>query len=199
MTYLVSLTLFIWLGAVTPGPVNIVTLSTSVNHGWIKALPFVVGASVAYAIVVLTTGTGLSQIVFAVPGAEKFIMVVGGGYLLYIAYVLARTRHELLTVEESPSPPSFIQGALMQWLNPKAWVFASSGISLFVTRQSDMYMALAVFTVLALFVCFIGVGTWIFIGHLLQTALKNNRYQMWLNRSMAALLCVVIIPMMFTS
>jgi threonine/homoserine/homoserine lactone efflux protein len=198
VTLILSMILFIWIGAVTPGPVNLVSVSSGVTYGWIKTWPFVAGASVAYLTVVFSTGIGLSRLLLTIPAIKALLVWLGAAYLLYIAFKMASAKPSELQLQALNSPPSFMQGALMQWLNPKAWIIASSGIGLFVTSEPNTSTALMVFCIVALTFCIIGVGTWMILGQLLGHLLSKLIHQVWLNRGMAALLCIITIPMIMS-
>jgi threonine/homoserine/homoserine lactone efflux protein len=198
MTSILSLVLFFWVGAVTPGPVNFVSLSSSLNFGWRNTWLFVFGASIAYAVVAFVVGIGFGQLFIANKYFQQIVAWVGGGYLLYIAYRIAVAVPQEMNVDRADKPPSFVSGALMQWLNPKAWLFASSGIGLFFTDQSNFAQSLIIFCLFALIICFIGVSTWMFAGHLLKKILSKPEFQIWLNRTLALILGIVVVSIIST-
>ena len=194
MAYLHSLIVFIWIGAITPGPVNLVAVASGLHFGWRATWSFVLGASVAYTVVVFISGMGLGQLIVSHHQIRQAIVAVGVIYLLYMAYRIMTMAPIKSGESEISSPPSFVAGALMQWLNPKAWLVASSGIGIFISEQPDVYHALAIFCLLALVVCFIGVGSWVVVGQYFQKLLLRPQYQTWLNRALAVLLCIATIP-----
>jgi threonine/homoserine/homoserine lactone efflux protein len=86
------------------------------------------------------------------------------------------------------SNKSWWVGALTQILNPKAWLVAMSGVSLYVIGQDDPTFSLLLFTSVSLVVCFVGVGIWAVIGQVLAKKLENPVKQRQFNRVMATLL-----------
>lgn len=196
MSWFVSMIAFAWVGAVTPGPVNLVATSAGMTFGLKRAIPHVIGASVAYMLVVFFAGVGLSQLLVAMPWLQSAMTLVGGLFLLWLATKIATAPTSISLDDSHKKPPHFMHGALMQWLNPKAWLVASSGVGLFVTSQHSPFAALIWFSLISLVVCVIGVGTWAVLGFALRQWLANPARMRAMNWLMAGLLCAVVIPMM---
>src|SRR5262249_56181320 len=91
-------------------------------------------------------------------------------------------------------PLTFWQALLFQWVNPKGWVAALSGISLYVRpghQYLDFAIMLAVYTV-----CTAGsVVTWAAFGVVLRGLLREPRYARIFNVAMGVLLVASIVPM----
>lgn len=196
MTLLLSMITFALVGAITPGPVNIITLSTALSAGISRALMVTLGASIAYALVVFIAGTGLVQGLLALGGFEVALLWIGAIYLLYLAWRIAMAPVSSVNAENVSSAAGFWQGAWAQWLNPKAWIVSASGVSLFVLTQESPQWALAMFCQVSLVCGLIGVGFWAAAGHALQRFFAEPARQRLFNRTMALLLCVSVISML---
>lgn len=191
----ISMCLFAFIGAVTPGPVNIIATSTAVNFGFIRSLPHVLGASVSYALIVFIAGFGLSELLIKMPNLTRYVQITGALFLLYMAYKIASSKQGLDEADTLASPPGFYSGVLVQVLNPKAWLVSLSGVSLFVAGSSAEMLYLIVFTTVSLVICFIGVGTWAGIGHIIRQFLSKKENYVLFNRLMALLLAITVIAM----
>ncbi len=194
----VSMVMFALVGAITPGPVNLVVTSAAVNQGVFRTLPIVFGASVAYMLVVVLAGLGLSQWLIAFEQFDVILMWVSAGYLLYLSYNIATAPVDKTSLQSQPALIGFWQGASIQGLNPKAWLVASSGVSLFVVSQVSYLRALMVFSLVSLVVCMIGVGVWAVLGGLLQTTLSKSRNHKVFNLGMSLLLFGSVVTLMVT-
>ncbi|WP_196158879.1 LysE family translocator [Reinekea sp. G2M2-21] len=192
MSLLISMGLFALVGAITPGPVNLVATNSGARFGFLRTLPHVMGASVAYLIVVLTAGLGLSRLLEHSRQLQLGMAIVGGLFILYLALKIASAQPQRWQADDLQRPPGWWSGALLQWLNPKAWLVASSGVSLFILNQDDPVFVLTSFASLSLLICVISVGTWAFLGQALQILLTTSDRQRWFNRIMALLLVLSI-------
>ncbi|NVD08570.1 LysE family translocator [Vibrio sp. JPW-9-11-11] len=186
-----AMSAFAIVGAATPGPVNLLATTTAIQKGHHEATKLVIGASVAYAVVVLICGSLMQQIVAWLPAVSVFMRWLGSGFLLYMAYQIFTAPVSQLT-QASGSLSGWWVGALTQLLNPKAWLVAMSGVSLYVFGQSDPLQWLWIFTFVSLVCCLIGVGLWAIAGRWLAGFLHQHRRQIIFNRIMATVLAVSV-------
>lgn len=191
---MVAMIIFALVGAATPGPVNLLATSTAVQFGVPVALKHVLGASIAYAFVVFATGSLLHGIALWLPKIELLMQFIGSAFLLYLAYKIYTSPVDGIKLENT-APSGWAQGALLQLINPKAWLVAMSGVSLYVIGQNEQQKWLWLFTLVSLIACLIGVGLWALIGTLFAHYLQEPAKQQWFNRTMGVMLglCVAMI------
>jgi threonine/homoserine/homoserine lactone efflux protein len=186
-----AMVIFAFVGAVTPGPVNLIATSTAVQFGKHVAAMHVLGASIAYAIVIFVTGNTLNGLVEWLPKIKFAMQFVGSAFLCYLAYKIYTapfSRFETGDVYHS----SWANGALVQLLNPKAWLVAMSGVSLYVIGQSEQQTYLWMYTLVSLIACLVGVGLWAVVGTIFTNYLRNPSKQQSFNRAMATVLLVSV-------
>ncbi|WP_159650878.1 LysE family translocator [Vibrio atypicus] len=188
---LIAMIAFAFVGAVTPGPVNILATSTAVQNGSGEAFKHVVGASVAYALVVFVSGSVLASLTHWLPLLERGMQLVGSGFLIYLAYKIYFAPVEALSIEGSGTS-GWLSGSLTQVLNPKAWLVAMSGVSLYVVGQLEQQKWLWIFTTVSLIACLVGVGVWALLGRLFATYLSQPVKQRLFNRTMAIILIISV-------
>ncbi|WP_242011030.1 LysE family translocator [Vibrio furnissii] len=194
VSLLSAMTLFAFVGAVSPGPVNVMATYAGAQFGWRKASIHVLGASVAYVLVVFICGVALGEMSQGIPLLVPVMRWVGSLYLLYLAVrILLAKDLGLKSNPQMAMKALFVQGSLIQLLNPKAWIFASSGVSLYVLNQVNTHSALGWFCSLSLVICFIGVGVWAVLGQSVAQWLNSPRRQRWFQLILAAMLCVSMI------
>ncbi|MFH0224603.1 LysE family translocator [Vibrio furnissii] len=194
VSLLSAMALFAFVGAVSPGPVNVMATYAGAQFGWRKASIHVLGASVAYVLVVFICGVALGEMSQGIPLLGPVMRWVGSLYLLYLAVrILLAKDLGLNSNPQMAMKALFVQGSLIQLLNPKAWIFASSGVSLYVLNQVNTHSALGWFCSLSLVICFIGVGVWAVLGQSVAQWLNSPRRQRWFQLILAAMLCVSMV------
>jgi len=193
MSVFVSMFIFALIGAISPGPVNIIATGAGANFGFMRALPHVLGATIAYTLIVFLVGIGLNEVLETYPQITATLQYLGGAFLLYMSYKIATAKPLCDDTATEKKPPSILQGALSQGLNPKAWLVSMSGVSLFVVANSPATLYLLVFCLISFVVCFVGVGSWAAIGHLIRKLLANERYQIAFNIVMGLLLSSTVL------
>ncbi|MEZ9232214.1 LysE family translocator [Vibrio amylolyticus] len=188
---MLAMVVFAFVGAVTPGPVNLLATSTAINRGMKEALKHVMGASIAYAMVVFFSGSVMQTIALLLPKLEFSMQISGSAFLLYLAVRIYTAPVSAMEMTSNQARSWWV-GALTQLLNPKAWLVAMSGVSLYVLGQENPTSSLILFTSVSLIVCFIGVGIWAVIGQILASKLENPTQQRQFNKVMAVLLGVSV-------
>ena len=192
MTVFISMFIFALIGAISPGPVNIIATSTGANFGFIRALPHVSGATVSYTVIVFLMGIGLNQVLSSVPEITQVLQYLGAGFLLYMSYKIATSGHDINTFMQTAAP-TFIEGALSQGLNPKAWLVSMSGVSLFVATNTPPMWYLLAFCLISFTVCFASVATWAALGTMIANFLSTKTRQVSFNVCMGLLLSSSVI------
>jgi threonine/homoserine/homoserine lactone efflux protein len=80
---------FAFIGAVTPGPVNIIAASAGASFGFCQTFPYVLGVTISYTLIVFLMTTGLSSLFLLIPEIVIIMQYIGAGFLLYMAYKIA--------------------------------------------------------------------------------------------------------------
>ncbi|GAA0684852.1 LysE family translocator [Marinobacterium maritimum] len=193
---LLSMAAFAFIGAITPGPVNIIATSSGATFGAARTCPHVLGATLGYTLVVLAAGLLLTLLGEQLPGFTEVLYYVGGLFLLYMAYRIGSMKQVGSTDGDSiAQPPRLIEGALVQMLNPKAWMVSMSGVALFVSQQPDSLKWLLVFSAVSFGMCFLGVGFWAIAGQLIRQLLSSEGRQIAFNRLLGGLLAITVLVM----
>lgn len=185
---MLSMLAFALVGSIAPGPVCVVAVTAGAQAGFLRASAFVLGASLGYALMVLLIGLGLLGSLQHQPELLRSLTWLGAAYLLYLAWRIVSAGVAVLDCSADIRVPGFWAGALAQWLNPKAWLFSISGISIFVGSSAAGGRYLLIFCILSLLMCLLGVGSWALAGHLLGRRLPGARAMLWFNRLMGVLL-----------
>ena len=190
MSMLLSMTAFALAASISPGPVNIVALSSGARHGVTASMPHVTGATLGFTLLLLLTGLGLHEILLRFPLLTVAIKWAGVAFLLYMAWRLAIDSGEL-DAGQASRKPSLSQGAAMQWLNPKAWLAAVAGMGTYASTGDAG--AVWLFTGVYFIVCYLSIASWAVAGSYLQQYVRTPKRVQIFNRSMAAMLVLSVI------
>lgn len=185
MTVLLSMAAFALAASITPGPVNLVVLSSAAQHGLGISLRFVTGATLGFTLLLLLTGLGLHELLSRLPYLVLAIQWGGVAFLLYMAFRLAADDGRLGEGGERQAP-TLLQGAVMQWLNPKAWLAALAGMGAFAAGGAADRVW--IFTAIYFVICYASLACWSYAGAFLRRYLQQPRRIRLFNRLMALLL-----------
>ena len=189
MTTLLPMVMFALIASITPGPVNLIATASAANFGYQRTLPHILGATIGFCLILILMGLGSSSILIDSPVVNGLLTAVGGVFLMYTAYKIAFAP----VVGESEGlgvPPKFYSGFLCQWLNPKAWIVALSGIAVFVP---DGGLAILYFVMAFFAACFLSISAWALMGVSIQGLLKTPSISRGFNRVMGGLLAVLVV------
>lgn len=199
-TILLSMSIFALIGAITPGPVNIIATSSGATFGFVRTLPHILGATISYTFIVFVVGAGLHQLISNTPEITEILKYLGCVFLLFMAFKIATSNNDNNEAAIESTPPSFIQGALCQGLNPKAWLVSMSGISVFVLSQaSSTLFYLLAYCLISFVLCFVGISTWAGTGYFIKNFLSQPHRQRRFNHVMGLLLCLTVASIFFNT
>ena len=136
---LFALIAFATVTSVTPGPNNLMLLASGANFGLRRTLPHMLGISLGHLAMILLLGAGLAGIFALYAQAHTALKFLSVGYMLYLAWKIANAAPP----GDQPGTPtarplSFIQAALFQWVNPKAWAMALGALAAYAPEGSGM-------------------------------------------------------------
>ena len=187
-----ALVVFAFVTSVTPGPNNMMLLTSGVNFGFRRTIPHALGVAVGFTLMVALVGLGLAGIFKAAPVLLTVLKWVGAAYMLLLAVKLARAAP---LQEGGPlgRPMTFLQAAAFQWVNPKAWIMALTASATYTVP--DAYVV-SVFVVAAVFggINLPTVSSWVLFGTALRRVLTNRSALRVFNWTMALLLVASLYP-----
>src|SRR5437773_11077817 len=73
----------------TPGPNNIMLLSSGLTYGFRPTLPHIAGITIGFAFMVGVVGLGLGAVFIAYPVLQTILNYAGAAYLIYPAVAIA--------------------------------------------------------------------------------------------------------------
>lgn len=197
MTYelMIALTVFAFVATVSPGPNNLMLMASGANFGFRRSVPHMAGIGIGFAVMIALVGVGLMGIFETWPVTNTILKVLGTGYMCWLAWKIANSAPPE-KAEAEAKPLSFMQAALFQWVNPKAWAMGMTAISIY-TPDHDLLSVLTVALIFGL-VAIPSVSLWTLIGQQIRRVLNNPLRLRLFNGTMAVLLVVSLYPILMT-
>lgn len=197
MYQIVALLGFAFVTAFTPGPNNTMVMASGANWGLRRSVPHVLGIGVGFPAMLIAVGLGLGEVFEAFPIAHVILRYVAFAYLLFLAWKLAGSGRHDASGARSGNPLTFLQAALFQWVNPKAWVMALGALALFGEPST---VGLGPILLLALIFVLAGwssAATWCVFGTAIARFIDTDRRAAIFNVAMAVLLVASMLPALF--
>lgn len=190
MLWLVSASGFALATSISPGPVNLLTLSATLRGHRRESLAFISGATAGFTLQLLLLGLLMQPLFAALPWLADALHWGGIAFLLWMTWLLwhaGASAHD-----PTAKIPGFRFGALLQWLNPKAYLVIAAAVGLYVGRDlARLYALAAIYAVL----CWLSLAAWIALGLLLRRHMQSPRAMRLINRALALLLLASIAMM----
>ncbi|BAM88050.1 putative transporter, LysE family [Bradyrhizobium oligotrophicum S58] len=190
---LIAFIAFAFVMAFTPGPNNIMLLSSGVTYGFRRTVPHMMGVSFGFAFMVGAVGFGLAAVFISYPVLQTVLKYLGAAYLIYLAVAIALSGATKPDEHNSRGPMSFWGAALFQWVNAKGWVMVISTITAYAAIAR--FPANVALQVAISFVMAVGSTiTWTLFGTALRPLLSSERAVRGFNILMAVLLLASLYP-----
>ena len=187
-----ALTIFAFVSSITPGPNNLMLMNSGANFGFKQTVPHLLGVGIGFTLMVLMVGLGLIQVFDSFPMSYEILKALSIVYLVYLALKIARSGSTTEQTTARAKPLTFIQAALFQWVNPKAWTMALTAISIYA--PSNSFIAVLLVAVIFGLINLPCISSWIVLGQRMQLILTNQKRLKFFNITMASLLIISLYP-----
>lgn len=191
---LLALIAYAFVTSITPGPNNLMLLSSGVNFGFARSIPHMLGIGIGFVVLLLAVGLGLGAVLAAFPALHTGLKIVGGAYLLYLAWKIAMSRSVASGGDGTAWPMTFLQAAAFQWVNPKAWVMAVTAMAVF-SNPANPFLSVILISLVFGTINLPCVSSWAGFGTALRGFLSDPARLKWFNIAMGALLAATLWPM----
>ena len=188
---ILSISLFWFVTAYTPGPNNVVASYSGFNFGVKKTIPHILGVTLGFTSLVIFLCIGLINIFKIFPIIQVVIKYLGTVFLIYLAYKIASSTASQETKKENPV--KFIETFLFQYLNPKGVMVAIIVVSTYVELGQNYVSYATQVVLLALLFSSTSITLWTFIGKFLRKFATNDKFIKYFNYVMSCLLLLSII------
>ncbi len=189
--------MFSFATSLTPGPNNIMLLSSGLTFGYKRTLPHILGVVIGFPLMTIFVGLGLGEFFKLYPITLTILKIVGILYLVLLAYKIATSSLKFRENDEGAQPMKFIPIVLFQWLNPKNWIKIITAMSVYVTSVESASIQIIVITIIFFFTVLISANSWAIGGVMLKKFIKSDIGIKRFNIIMAILLMLSILPTLF--
>ena len=176
---------------ITPGPNNILCAVHGSQHGFRATIPlisgfvigwFVMGLFVALTIDFLEQNTGLLT----------YLTMIGASYMIYLSYKIATSK----PLDDGPSESQRLTpltGAMLQFVNGKAWIHDIVLLGSFGTIFGTGLLAKMTLIIFSIILCLPFVALWAGFGTFLRNFFTSPESSLMLNRVMGFSLFIVAV------
>lgn len=162
---------YIVITAITPGPNNIMSMTNASRLGLKRSFPFNLGIFTGF-LAVMSLCTLFSSLLFSVlPHIQLGMKIVGAAYMLYLGYKTFTSTPE---IAEKEAKSGFVSGALLQFINPKIYIYCFTAMSSYILPYFSGFWALAGFAVLLSAVGFVATLCWAVFGSAFRRLLAGH-------------------------
>jgi threonine/homoserine/homoserine lactone efflux protein len=192
----------------SPGPNNTLSATLGANHGLRRTMPFVWSVPAGWGLMLALCSVGLGALLLAAPVLASTLKGVGTAYLLWLAFRLVGIRFQSGSRSAAVAEPAgggqaivtFWQGAALQFVNVKAWLFALTVVGGWIAGQDEPAMRFGLVLPVVLAYAFASNFVYALAGSMLKDWLagpnRTGRRLVWFNRLMAATLVATAVWML---
>ena len=177
----------------TPGPNNVMLLSSGLTYGFRRTLPHVAGITIGFAFMIGAVGLGLGTIFISYPVLQTILKYAGAAYLLYLAAAIAMSGPVKPDQDSRRGPMTFWGAAMFQWINVKGWVMVIGTITAYAGIASFPWN-ITIQVMLSLLLGVVSCSAWALFGSALRPILTSPRAIRAFNIVMAVLLLASLYP-----
>ena len=171
----------------SPGPNTLSLAAVGAAFGRARGLRYMIGLDLGMVGVIAIVGSGVSGLLFALPGAAPVVTVIAVLYFLYLAYRIA-TAPPVSATSEPGTEPKWYEGVMLSLINPKAYAAMAALFSSFVLVSDEPVLdgltktAVLLSVIVAVNIC------WLFAGAALTGVMRQERASRIINITFAVLL-----------
>ena len=188
--YLLPLAAFAFASSITPGPNNLMLMTSGANFGFRRTLPHMLGVGLGFVLMVFLVGIGLAGAFQTFPVLDTVLTVVSVVYMIWLAWKFANAAAP--DAGGGGRPMTFLQAVAFQWVNPKAWAMALTAVTLYA--PSDHVTGILFVAVVFGAINLPSVSVWCLLGVEMKRFLTDSRRLTLFNWTMAALLLLSLVP-----
>jgi len=185
-----------FVASITPGPNNLMLLGAGMNHGIRRTLPHLAGVSLGFAFLIFLVAVGLGTIFEQYEPVEYVLKLLGGSYLAYLAWKIFNTR-SVADARQSSVPMTLVQAAMFQWVNPKAWVMATTASGTLLDTNSSVSVGAAKLTLGFWIINLPCISTWMLSGVFASRWVDSDQQVRTINRALGILLAGTVVWLMW--
>ena len=151
MFHLYDFLIYCFITAYTPGANNLLAMSNAIRLGFRRSLRFLFGIV-----------AGFTTLYSLLPKVKLVMQILGAAYMLYLARKVWKSSADLET--GGGKETGFLSGVVLQFANPKIYIYAITAMSLYILPVYQTTLSLAGFAVILSLIGASGCFIWAMFG-----------------------------------
>ena len=204
---LAPLAMFMFVSSITPGPNNLMLLSSGIRFGFNRTVPHMLGITGGMVLLLLIAYAGVGALMLASPGLDKLLTLACCLYLLWLATALLKNGEPAPDARGAAAadagqdaararPMRAYEAALFQFVNPKAWAMAVAACAIAEKFPLSTPARLALMLLISAAINLPCVSVWALFGKTMRQHLRTARVRQAFNVVMAALVVATALWML---
>ena len=169
-------------------------MASGANFGLRRTIPHALGVGIGFTLMVVLVGVGLMGLFDMFPVLNIALKVVSVAYLLWLAWRIATAPVGLSSGSSRQRPFTFVEGALLQLVNPKLWVMVAGAVVAYGGGVAGDLAIPSAFAVIFGGATLVSTLAWAGIGVGAGRFMTGERSLKRFNRAMALLLVLSLVP-----
>ena len=192
---LMSLIFFVVIATITPGGATTLATASGVQFGFQRSLPLIFGIVLGLASLAAISAAGLGAVLNTEPSLKWLLKAIGSAYLLYLACRIGASEAPGEASDISKKPMSVMGGALLLWLNPKAWAMTLGAAASFGALAHNAFVFAGTLGAAFGIAAVLSLSLWCALGRTLAKSLRTRKHWRIANISLGAILALSILPL----
>jgi cysteine/O-acetylserine efflux protein len=189
-----SFLIFVIVTAITPGPNTILAMINAGKVGFRRSMPFNLGIYLGTNIVMVICALFSSTLYALIPTIKSYMLVIGAAYLLWLAWKTYHSGSDFKTTDQREQ--GFMQGVLLQFVNPKIFIYGLTAFSTYVLQRTDNLSIIVIAGILLATAGFVAILMWAAFGSLFRRLFSEHGKVI---NTIMALLLVYVAASLFLS
>lgn len=187
-----SMLSFSFVMSISPGPANMLIITSGINYGFKKTFAFISGATIGFTLLLALIGLGFITVLKSYPAFLLYIEISGALFIMYMGYKIATSSTDI-NVSKEKKTLKFYEGFLLQWLNPKAWIACVAGVSMFAEGNNTLEIFIGIYFL----VCYLCLSFWGLLGQKATRFLNTDKRLKIFNIFMGNILILLALSLVF--
>jgi len=175
----------------SPGPAPLALAAIGATYGVRQGLPFLSGILAGLACAIVGAVVGLSALFAAFPSVKFACQLIGGAYIVYIAFKIACA--PIVENTAPQSPPTFSDGFILNLLNPKAYAAFLAIFSQFLLPMTSGVTAYIATGLVCWLVAMVVDVIWLGFGALLRPIFSHPQQARFIRIAFALLMVGAVV------
>ncbi|CAQ82404.1 MULTISPECIES: LysE family translocator [Photorhabdus] len=195
---ILSLTTFLFISSITPGPNNMLLTSSGANFGVIRSLGLIFGILLGMQTILYLSAFGIAALLLVYPAIHTIMKIAGSLYLLWLAWKTVTASYRRLDTKDNAviKPVRWYQGWLLQFLNPKAWLIGLGSVGSYSIAGEQYLYSIIVISGAMVLISFLSSIVWAGFGSLIGILLRS-RNAWFIFNIMMGILTAACVPLIW--